>query len=78
VASQALYHFGELALLPLNLRSGGSPQPCPKRWANFALQTFMKFIYGYKRDRTLFNEVLIDPLSFVVVENMKIDDETFA
>jgi hypothetical protein len=38
----------------------------------------MKLIYRYERDLALFNEVFTDPLSLVVVENMKIDDGTFA
>jgi hypothetical protein len=38
----------------------------------------MKLIYRYEKDLALFNEVFTNPLSLVVVESMKVDDDTFA
>jgi hypothetical protein len=37
----------------------------------------MKLIYRYEKNLALFNEVFTDPLSLIVVENMKIDDGKF-
>jgi hypothetical protein len=38
----------------------------------------MKLIYRYEKDLALFNEVFTNPLSLVVVESMKVDEDTFA